>query len=171
MIFARLPVLLSLPLVFCAIALGEESNTTPAVGKPKLNVTVSKETTYVIGPLRTDGYPDYVAALNQRLREGVSPENNAAVPLLQAFGPIGIPEAHRSEAYEQLRIKPLPQQGNYFVTQRHIADQWESKRPEGRDKRVDFDSCFDHAMERPGRKGNSQSSPNGCCLTKNRCDM
>jgi len=29
-------------------------------------VTISKETTYITEPLRADGYPDYVAALNQR---------------------------------------------------------------------------------------------------------
>ena len=46
---------------------------------PGLLVTISKETTYITEPLRADGYPDYVAALNQRFSQGVTPENNAAV--------------------------------------------------------------------------------------------
>ena len=55
--------------------------------KPHVAITISKETTYITGPLRKDGYVDYVAALNQRFRAGVTPENNAAVPFLKAMGP------------------------------------------------------------------------------------
>ncbi len=33
-------------------------------------VTISKETTYITEPLRPDGYPDYIAALNQRASKG-----------------------------------------------------------------------------------------------------
>ena len=36
--------------------------------KPKLPFTISKETTYIVEPLDNDGYPDYVAALNERCR-------------------------------------------------------------------------------------------------------
>ena len=50
-------------------------------------VTVSKETTYFTEPLREDGYPDYVAALNRRMSEGVTPENNAVALWWQAMGP------------------------------------------------------------------------------------
>jgi hypothetical protein len=53
--------------------------------KPKF--TIGKETTYVSGPVDKDGYIDYAAALNERLREGVTPETNANVLLWQAFGP------------------------------------------------------------------------------------
>ena len=54
--------------------------------KPVL-VTISKETTYITEPLRPDGYPDYLAALNQLASKGVTPEDNAVVILVQAFGP------------------------------------------------------------------------------------
>jgi len=55
--------------------------------KPRVLVTISTETTYITEPLRKDGYPDYVAALDQRCRQGVTAENNAAVLFWKAVGP------------------------------------------------------------------------------------
>src|SRR5713101_3375645 len=76
----------------------DESKAKPAPGKedkPKESApkkhrgtfTISKETTYVTGPLDKDGYIDYAAALNERLGKGVTPENNANVPIWKALGP------------------------------------------------------------------------------------
>ena len=59
----------------------------PAKTKPRVLVTISKATTYITEPLRSDGYPDYIAALNQRLSKGVTPENNAVVLFWRAMGP------------------------------------------------------------------------------------
>ena len=59
-----------------------EENTKPSSAEnPKPKITIGKETTYITEPLRPDGYPDYVAALNRRASEGVTPENNAARPV------------------------------------------------------------------------------------------
>src|SRR5262245_33592389 len=58
----------------------------PAANPPKGKFTISKETTYVTGPLDKDGYIDYAAALNERLGQGVTPENNANVLLWRAMG-------------------------------------------------------------------------------------
>ena len=55
--------------------------------KPSVLVTISKETTYITEPLRPDGYPDYLAALNGELSKGVTPENNSAVLFWKALGP------------------------------------------------------------------------------------
>src|SRR2546423_1468368 len=49
--------------------------------------TISPETTYITEPLDAQGYPDYVTALNQRLSQGVTPENNANVLIWKALGP------------------------------------------------------------------------------------
>jgi hypothetical protein len=46
---------------------------------------VSKETTYYTAPVRADGTIDYVEAINDRLSLGVTRENNAAIPLLDAL--------------------------------------------------------------------------------------
>ena len=55
-------------------------------GKQTL-IKISKETTYITEPLDDQGYVDYVAALNAKLKEGVTRENNSAVLYLQAMGP------------------------------------------------------------------------------------
>ena len=49
--------------------------------------TISPETTYITEPLDADGYPDYVTALNERLRGNITPETNANVLIWQALGP------------------------------------------------------------------------------------
>ncbi|MFP6602605.1 MAG: hypothetical protein VB862_08765 [Pirellulaceae bacterium] len=95
-----------------------------AAAKPVF--TVSKETTYVTGPLRKDGTVDYVAALNAAFSRAVTVENNAAVLLSQAVGPNEIEAWEnmpsnlvaeiRTEYFKRLGIAPLPLQGNYFVS-------------------------------------------------------
>ena len=52
---------------FCPSADGisaEPNDTTP---ERQTQVTISKKTTYIVEPLRDDGYPDYIAALSRRL--------------------------------------------------------------------------------------------------------
>ena len=51
-----------------------------------IDLKVSKETTLLTEPLRSDGTVDYVAAINERFGKGVTPENNALVALLPAIG-------------------------------------------------------------------------------------
>ena len=79
-------------------------------------MTISKETTYITEPLRKDGYVDYLAALNQRCRAGVTKENNVAVPFLQAMGPAEIDPKHRAEYCKMLDIGLLPEKGDYYIT-------------------------------------------------------
>ncbi len=47
-------------------------------------ITVGRDTTYVLGPAFADGSIDFLSALNARFSAGVTPENNAAVPLFYA---------------------------------------------------------------------------------------
>lgn len=76
---------------------------------------ISKETTYITEPLDAAGYPDYYAALNERMSRGVTPGNNAAVPLLQAFGPSILPEnVDKVELFRHLGMNPLPKRQGYF---------------------------------------------------------
>jgi hypothetical protein len=60
-------------------------------------LTVSPQTTGASVPFRPDGYPDYIAALNARVRDGVTPENNAAVLLVRALGVQEVPQELRAE--------------------------------------------------------------------------
>jgi hypothetical protein len=96
------------------------------LGKPEL--VVSPETTYVTGPLRPDGTVDYVAYLNAQQAEGVTPENNAAVLLVDALGPdwlcsIYPPDEQKEQAYITNALKLLnhtPADGPYYVS----SDDW-----------------------------------------------
>ena len=68
-----------------AKALGAESDT-PAVELPQdqdggpaddsaMPITISHRTTRIVEPLRDDGYPDYVAALDRHQSQGATPWN------------------------------------------------------------------------------------------------
>jgi hypothetical protein len=97
------------------ILFGDRRDST-ADTKSGVLVTISKETTYITEPLRPDGYPDYIGALNERLSKGVTPENNAAVLLWKAMGPADIYEPIREQYFQMLGIPPLPEKGDYFVS-------------------------------------------------------
>jgi hypothetical protein len=77
--------------------------------------TISKDTTYVIGPLDEDGYVDYAAALNERNSQAVKPDDNANVLLWQALGPQ--PEdTTMPAAFFQRMGMPVPhERGDYFI--------------------------------------------------------
>lgn len=82
-------------------------------------ITVARETTYFVAPLRADGTVDYAAALNERYGQGVTPDNNAAVLLLRAFGPgvLLLPtEELRVEVIRRLGMGPLPGTGDYWAS-------------------------------------------------------
>jgi hypothetical protein len=92
----------------------EQDSRTPK--KTKRTFTIGKETTHVTGPRDKDGYIDYAAALNERLRAGVTPANNANVLFWKAFGPHSeVP----SELFKWLGIDEPPKkgktEGKYFV--------------------------------------------------------
>lgn len=82
---------------------------------PTSTITVGRDTTFLDGPVDEYGYVDYVAALNAQMSEGVTPENNAAVLLLQAFGPPEGDGEYRREIYRLLGVDALPPEGEYFV--------------------------------------------------------
>jgi hypothetical protein len=72
------------------------------------------DTTRITGPLRADGSIDYAAALNEIGSKDVTPENNAAVLLVQAIGPAVIEPELQLEFFRKLGFGPLPVQGEYL---------------------------------------------------------
>jgi hypothetical protein len=94
-------------------------------------VTISKETTVITKPLRKDGYPDYIAALNEMYSKGVTPENNAVVSFWKALGPAPITPGHRSEYFLLLGM-PVPDgKGDYFIDlDEFVRQQNPVKKPE-----------------------------------------
>jgi hypothetical protein len=83
--------------------------------KPKGKITIGKETTHVTGPLDKDGYIDYAAALNERLRQGVTPANNANVLLWRALGPRPEGGSVPAEMFQRLGIPAPAEKGEYFI--------------------------------------------------------
>ncbi|MEX0704456.1 MAG: hypothetical protein WD069_20310 [Planctomycetales bacterium] len=62
--------------VLMAAGIASAADAPPPAAKPsKLPFTVSKETTHITEPLRADGSPDFAAALDERAKQGVTPEN------------------------------------------------------------------------------------------------
>jgi len=85
----------------------------PGAANPS-SITISKETTWLTEPIDADGFVDYLAAINRMAGQGVRPEDNAAVPLVEAFGP-GFLAGVDQEFCALLGI-PLPlAEGNYFA--------------------------------------------------------
>jgi hypothetical protein len=89
--------------------------------------TVSPETTYITGPLDAEGYVDYPTALNERLREGVTPETNANVLIVRALGPRPEGAELAPEFYRWLGIDRPPDEGDSLVSwdkyfQAHLKD-------------------------------------------------
>ena len=95
----------------------------PGAITKKVLVKISKETTFITAPLQPCGYPDYFAALNQRMSKGVTPENNSSVLFLKAAGPSVIPKDIREEYFRLLGIPPLPEEGDYFVNSEEFVQQ------------------------------------------------
>lgn len=78
-------------------------------------ITISKETTFIDGPLDEDGNVDYVAALNQLSSEGVTPDNNAVVLFWQAFGPGRPSERIADRFFEMIGMERPPKDGQYLI--------------------------------------------------------
>ena len=60
----------------------------PGRNPVKKEVTISPETTFLTAPLRPDGSVDLAAGINKRMKEGVTPQNNACVLLIEAIRPL-----------------------------------------------------------------------------------
>ena len=95
--------------------------------KRKPRFAIGKETTYVTEPLDADGFPDYVAALNQRMSKGVTPTNNANVLLWKAFGPHPEGAKMSAEFFQWMGIRQPPEKGDYFVGVRQFLKESDDK--------------------------------------------
>jgi hypothetical protein len=110
-----LPIVLAHVFFNTAVIVSLKAQYVEATNRPHPKYTISKETTYITEPLRKDGAVDYVAVLDQRFRQGVTPENNAAVVFWKAVGPQEIIPEYRDKYFQMLGIPLLPEKGDYFV--------------------------------------------------------
>jgi len=73
-------------------------------------------TTRIVQPRMADGSVDYAAALDQYFAQGVTPQDNAVIPLLQALGRQALATNQPPDAVTTaLGMPPLPEAGEYFV--------------------------------------------------------
>ncbi|MCL2640980.1 MAG: hypothetical protein FWD53_09065, partial [Phycisphaerales bacterium] len=74
-------------------------------------IIVSHDTTRITAPLNPQGYPDYLAALNTQLSQGITPpknENNAAPLLLQIVGTTQTNLTWQTATHKLLNLPPDP---------------------------------------------------------------
>jgi len=75
---------------------------------PNPPIIISKDTTYITAPLLPNGLPDYEKYVLDKYREGVTPENNAAVLLLQALGPGDLEPSEFPAVCSEIGLAPVP---------------------------------------------------------------
>lgn len=75
---------LTLSLLLAASLASAASAAEPTPGKSK--IPVLRNTTILLGPLDSQGYVDYAAAINKRFGQGVKPADNALVGFLEING-------------------------------------------------------------------------------------
>jgi hypothetical protein len=107
--------------------------------------TVGKETTHVVGPLDKAGRIDYETALNERLREGVTPETNANVVLFKVFGPHPDDAKLPAAFFEWMKVPAPPAKSDYFVNVNQFRrDHLKANPPSNA-----FEEALDKARVRP----------------------
>ena len=97
--------------------------------KPRAHVaiTISKETTYITGPLRKDGYVDYVAALEPAFPSGRHAGEQRGRALPEGHGPGEIDPKYRDEYCRMLGIPPLPEKGRLLRHARQVREAIEGR--------------------------------------------
>ena len=99
------------------ISVAQEPVATPA----SRLIKIGKTTTHIDGPLDEAGRVDYLAALNKMFSKGVTPKNNAAVPIFQAFGRSELTPEIMDEFFEQLGISVPSKEGRYYISLEDFA--------------------------------------------------
>jgi hypothetical protein len=88
---------------------------------PNPPISISKQTTHITEPLGPDGLPDYEQFVLDISREGVTPENNAAVLLWQALFPGEVdPQFHAALAAE-LGLEAIPSEEEALTALSHAT--------------------------------------------------
>jgi hypothetical protein len=141
----------SLLIVFSILASSSDAQETPneSANKP-LPFRISKETTYITGPLMENGLVDYAGYLNQQMSEKVTPETNAAVLYWKAIGNdkevLDSPKFYQ-KLVEALGTDPFAEGGPYLVGLGVIAK--EAGVEFNFDENTTTGKQYDLAMKRP----------------------
>jgi type II secretory pathway pseudopilin PulG len=121
------------------------------LARPNSGVTISKQTTFITAPLRRDGLPDYEQNVRQKMSEGVTPENNAAVLLVQALWPSELQPEQYELVLKELGLGETPHSKSAMqpvygeVTRKQVLD-WMPKANAG-DAEPDASPIIDSALD------------------------
>ena len=86
--------------------------------KKQASITISPATTYITKPLTKEGYINYLDALNKHYKRGVTPENNAAVILVQVLGLQNFSDTALQKYCQRLQI-PIPKKKTPLLVNRN----------------------------------------------------
>lgn len=131
--------------LFAATSLADDPKEKPPEKKGP-PFTITKETTHITEPLFEDGFPNYAAALDRQMKKGISPDDNAFIPLIQIVGPNEIAEKLRPQLAEKLGMPPLAADGKYFVTSGEFQKKLAAEKPADGEA---FSDQLDRATNRP----------------------
>src|SRR5581483_483529 len=74
------------------------------------------DTTRIVSPRLDDGSTDYLLAIDEHFGRGVTPENNAAVLVIQALGRQALSKNQPTDGItDRLGMAHVPEKGDYFV--------------------------------------------------------
>lgn len=124
----------------------------PAADPPALTprelpkIVISRETTYLTGPLDPNGGVDYLAAMREKLSAGVTPENNFAVPFWKVMGPEHVHESHRQAYFAGLGMQAPPEDGDYYV---RALDYLDGNLLPGTDLNITLTEAIQTALDKP----------------------
>jgi len=80
------------------------------------NFSLGYDTTRIVGPVMPDGRIDYLSVLDAQAAEGVTYQNNAAVPFLEAVGRSGLSGTQPPDGItDKLGMPHLPEHGDYLL--------------------------------------------------------
>ena len=114
---------------------------TPALAEYKLEI--GPDTTVIDGPMNPDGTINYLAYLNEKLSEGVTPENNFAVDVAMTMGEdTWVSEGFRVNVFKALGVE-LPAVDSTFVKYQTFL----GISPEDRETDRRWEQSFDNAKE------------------------
>lgn len=91
--------------------------------RPPETLSVSPSTTIVTEPLRQDGTPDYGKFVLSKWRDGVTPENNGAVPFWKAFWPSDLSPEQQAAIQLELQFTADPDKAPFRIKGRELWDQ------------------------------------------------
>ncbi len=125
--------------------------TGPGDGRPV--VQVGAETTLITEPLDANGEPDFLAAANLHNSQGVTPDNNAVVRLIDAVGVLpNVNLELESMFFDQLGVSPPVDDGNGFVSFYSFVEESDGTALLGVGADEHLSVAFDYAASYPWSK-------------------